>query len=264
MTRQLCIVTGCSAGVTESFVIVPPELVKIKYIHSFLFAPPCSQIWRRWAIIGPWRARTMALSMSCGRCSARRAYLGCMPVWRQRFGGTWTCHDVGAGEVLLRPLGFGIGIFSGTAATSELSSKSRRCFQIGGLLPCSLTRHLCRQLNDHQTPQGQNLNNFISGSAGGLVGTVLNTPYVMPITPSYGDASSLLSWLPVSTSAAQFFVRTVAFQTDSLHTGCQVSDPEGREVSGVVPKYNWTCPAYASFLSTYLVMVVTLRSSLDL
>jgi hypothetical protein len=29
MTRQLSIVTGRRAGVTESFVVVPPELVKI-------------------------------------------------------------------------------------------------------------------------------------------------------------------------------------------------------------------------------------------
>jgi hypothetical protein len=134
----------------------------------------------------------------------------------------------------------------------------------GRLSLCCLTRNQGRQLNDHQTSQGQFLNNFISGSAGGFFGTILNTLYVRPITPSYGAANSVPSSLPVSTSAAQLFVCPVAFQTDSLHTGCQVSDPEGREVSGVVPKYNWTCPAYASFLSTYLVMVVTLRSSLDL
>ena len=175
-----------------------------------------------------------------------------MPVWRQHFGGTWTCHDVGAGEALLRPLGFGIETFGGTAATSELSSKSRRCFQNRRSVTVLLTRHQGRQLNDHQTPQGQLLNNFISGSAGGLVGTVLNTLYVRPITPSYGDANSVLSSLPVSTSAAQLFVCPVAFQTHSLHTGCQVSDPGSREVSGVVPKYNWTYPAYAPFCQDIL------------
>lgn len=37
MTRQLSIVTGCSAGATESFVVVPFELVKIKYVHLFIF-----------------------------------------------------------------------------------------------------------------------------------------------------------------------------------------------------------------------------------
>lgn len=31
MTQQLSIMTGCSAGATESFVVVPFELVKIKY-----------------------------------------------------------------------------------------------------------------------------------------------------------------------------------------------------------------------------------------
>jgi hypothetical protein len=45
MTRQLSIVTGCSAGATESFVVVPFELVKIKYISSFPFARRCSQTW---------------------------------------------------------------------------------------------------------------------------------------------------------------------------------------------------------------------------
>ena len=32
MTQQLSILTGCSAGATESFVVVPFELVKIKYV----------------------------------------------------------------------------------------------------------------------------------------------------------------------------------------------------------------------------------------
>jgi solute carrier family 25 (mitochondrial 2-oxodicarboxylate transporter), member 21 len=34
MTQQLSILTGCSAGATESFVVVPFELVKIKYIFA--------------------------------------------------------------------------------------------------------------------------------------------------------------------------------------------------------------------------------------
>ena len=36
MTRKLSIITGCSAGATESFVVVPFELVKIKYAAPFL------------------------------------------------------------------------------------------------------------------------------------------------------------------------------------------------------------------------------------
>ena len=32
MTQQLSIWTGCSAGATESFVVVPFELVKVKYV----------------------------------------------------------------------------------------------------------------------------------------------------------------------------------------------------------------------------------------
>ncbi len=37
MTQKLSIVTGCSAGATESFVVVPFELVKIKYVAPFHF-----------------------------------------------------------------------------------------------------------------------------------------------------------------------------------------------------------------------------------
>lgn len=35
MTQQLSILTGCSAGATESFVVVPFELVKIKCAHPW-------------------------------------------------------------------------------------------------------------------------------------------------------------------------------------------------------------------------------------
>ena len=37
MTQNLAIATGCSAGATESFVVVPFELVKIKCVRVF----PC-------------------------------------------------------------------------------------------------------------------------------------------------------------------------------------------------------------------------------
>jgi solute carrier family 25 2-oxodicarboxylate transporter 21 len=40
MTRQLSIITGCSAGATESFVVVPFELVKIKYAPPPVLVPP--------------------------------------------------------------------------------------------------------------------------------------------------------------------------------------------------------------------------------
>jgi hypothetical protein len=65
----------------------------------------------------------------------------------KHFGGMWTCHDVGAGEALLRPLGFGIETFGGTAATSEVSSKSRLCFQNRRsvtVLPYMASRHTAK------------------------------------------------------------------------------------------------------------------------
>lgn len=39
MTQQLSILTGCSAGATESFVVVPFELVKIKYVFDQFLEP---------------------------------------------------------------------------------------------------------------------------------------------------------------------------------------------------------------------------------
>lgn len=36
MNPLLSVLTGCSAGATESFVVVPFELVKIKYVPSGL------------------------------------------------------------------------------------------------------------------------------------------------------------------------------------------------------------------------------------
>jgi hypothetical protein len=60
MTRQLSIITGCSAGATESFVVVPFELVKIKYATPFLLLP---SLFHKLIIVGyktsPWRAPTV-------------------------------------------------------------------------------------------------------------------------------------------------------------------------------------------------------------
>jgi hypothetical protein len=63
-------------------------------------------------------------------------------------------------------------------------------FQVKSMLPkaevCPFPHlHLGRQLSDLQTPQGQLLNNFISGTAGGFLGTVVNTPYVRPFYITY-------------------------------------------------------------------------------
>ena len=35
MTQGLSVLTGCSAGATESFVVVPFELVKIKLVYDY-------------------------------------------------------------------------------------------------------------------------------------------------------------------------------------------------------------------------------------
>lgn len=108
-------------------------------------------------------------------------------------------------------------------------------FKSRGLLLPYLALHLDRHLNDRQTPQGQLLNNFISGSVGGFVGTVLNTPYVSR-SHHHVDANSFPSSLPVSTSATNFYECAVAVQTHSLHTGCQVSHPGSREATRCCPE----------------------------
>jgi hypothetical protein len=97
MTRQLSIVTGCSAGATESFVVVPFELVKIKYVPP---VPVVSSPFRR-IIVGyktsPWRVPTTAPLTSCGRSSAGTVSSDYIPVWNRRFGGTWSCHAIEVG-----------------------------------------------------------------------------------------------------------------------------------------------------------------------
>ena len=146
---------------------------------------------------------------------------------------------------LLTVLGFAIGTFGGTAATLELSSKPRRCFR--NRRSATVLLHVDRQLNDLQTPQGQLLNNFISGAAGGFVGTILNTPYVRPFTLLCTDANSLPSLLPVSTSAAEFIEYIVAVRTHTLHTGCQVSHPGSRQNTWCCPEIQLDIPCVCSF-----------------
>jgi hypothetical protein len=168
-----------------------------------------------------------------------------MQVWRQRFGGALTCCGVGADGSLLIPLGFVIGTFGGTVATLELSSKPRRCFR--NRRSATVLLHPDIQLNDLQTSQGQLLNNFISGAAGGFVGTVLNTPYVRPFTLLCCDANSLLSLLPVSTSAAELIEYTVAVLAHTLHTGSQVSHPGSRESTRCCPEIQLDIPCVCLF-----------------
>ena len=91
----------------------------------------------------------------------------------------------------------------------------------------------------HQTPQGELLNNFVSGSVGGFVGTLLNTPYVVGHSPLRVAALN---------SIASFDVGCLFFCLTRLWLTCifQVvkSRIQGAEnLPGVIPKYNWTYPA---------------------
>ncbi|EGN92652.1 hypothetical protein SERLA73DRAFT_190838 [Serpula lacrymans var. lacrymans S7.3] len=143
MTQSLSILTGCSAGATESFVVVPFELVKIKLQDkTSTFAGPIDVV-----------------------------------------------------KQVIRKDGV-LGLYAGMEATFW-----RHLWWNGGYFGCI---HQVRTiLPKAETPQAQLLNNFISGTIGGLVGTMINTP------------------LEVVKSRIQ----------------------GGSKVPGVVPKYNWTYPA---------------------
>ncbi|KAI0301351.1 mitochondrial carrier domain-containing protein [Russula brevipes] len=119
MTSQLSIITGCSAGATESIVVVPFELVKIKLQDKALAS----------------------------------TYSGPLDVVRR----------------VVRKDGI-LGLYAGMEATFWRhlwwnGGYFGAIFQVKAMLPKA------------ETPQGQLLNNFVSGSVGGFVGTVLNTPF---------------------------------------------------------------------------------------
>ncbi|KAI5993307.1 mitochondrial carrier [Pisolithus albus] len=140
MTSQLSIITGCSAGATESFVVVPFELVKIKLQDkSSTFAGPIDvvrQVVKKEGILG------LYAGMEATHFWWNGGYFGCI-------------------------------------------------HQVRAMMPKA------------ETPQGQLFNNFVSGSVGGFVGTVLNTPF------------------------------------DVVKSRIQGAS----KVPGVIPKYNWTYPA---------------------
>ncbi|PFH47428.1 hypothetical protein AMATHDRAFT_67729 [Amanita thiersii Skay4041] len=143
MDQQLSVLTGCSAGATESFVVVPFELVKIKLQDK------------------------------------TSTFAGPMDVVKQ----------------IVRKEGF-LGLYAGMESTFW-----RHVIWNGGYFGCIF--QVRAMLPKAETPQGQLMNNFISGSIGGFAGTVLNTP------------------IDVVKSRIQ----------------------GATKVPGVIPKYNWTFPA---------------------
>ncbi|EEB92074.1 hypothetical protein MPER_09470, partial [Moniliophthora perniciosa FA553] len=110
MNQQLSILTGCSAGATESIVVVPFELVKIRLQDkSSTYAGPMDVV---------------------KQIVKKEGLLGLHFWWN---GGYFGC-----------------------------------IFQVKSMMPKA------------ETPQAQLFNNFISGSIGGLAGTVINTPFDLP------------------------------------------------------------------------------------
>ncbi|KAJ3512703.1 hypothetical protein NLJ89_g3372 [Agrocybe chaxingu] len=143
MTQNLSVLTGCSAGATESFVVVPFELVKIKLQDK------------------------------------TSTYKGPMDVVKQ----------------VIRKDGL-LGLYAGMESTFW-----RHVYWNGGYFGC--IHQVKALLPKPETPQGELLNNFISGSIGGFAGTLVNTPF------------------------------------DVVKSRIQGAE----KIPGVVPKYNWTYPA---------------------
>jgi len=140
MTRQLSIITGCSAGATESFVVVPFELVKIKYARSVLLdTSDNNRPFRRL------QDKSLA-SIYSGPLDVVRQVVrkdGILGLYAGMEATFWRCVDPiipsEVGETLLILCGVATGTCGGTAVTLDPSSKSRRCFQRQRLvvsLPC--------------------------------------------------------------------------------------------------------------------------------
>ncbi|KAG9029035.1 hypothetical protein FRB95_005811 [Tulasnella sp. JGI-2019a] len=143
MTQSLSIATGCSAGATESFVVVPFELVKIKLQDK------------------------------------HSTFTGPLDVVK---------HIVRNDGVL--------GLYAGLEATFW-----RQFWWNGGYFGSIFT--VRANMPKAESYSGQLLNNFIAGSIGGFIGTVINTPF------------------------------------DVVKSRVQGAT----KIPGVTPKYNWTYPS---------------------
>ncbi|KAE9392778.1 mitochondrial carrier [Gymnopus androsaceus JB14] len=142
MNQQLSVLTGCSAGATESFVVVPFELVKIRLQDK------------------------------------NSTYAGPIDVIKQ----------------IVKKEGL-LGMYNGMESTFW-----RHLWWNGGYFGCIF--QVRAMLPEPETQQATLLNNFISGSVGGFVGTAVNTPLVV--------VKSRIQSAP--------------------------------RIAGVTPKYNWTYP----------------------
>ncbi|KAG8831293.1 hypothetical protein FRC17_003340 [Serendipita sp. 399] len=117
MNQNLSILTGCSAGATESFVVVPFELVKIKLQDK------------------------------------KSTYAGPMAVVKH----------------IIKTDGF-LGLYAGMESTFW-----RHVWWNGGYF--GSIYQVRSMLPKAETPQATLMNNFISGTVGGFIGTAINTPF---------------------------------------------------------------------------------------
>ncbi|KAF8707625.1 mitochondrial carrier family, partial [Rhizoctonia solani] len=199
MTQGLSILTGAAAGATESFVVVPFELVKIRLQDkTSKYAGPMDvvrSILRQHGPLGLYAGMESTFWRIADRCSY---HLFCTspPTTDLLFGAPpTTVPDL---HVTLYHW-----------IVSETTDRILTEYGIGDPNELNRTIHTLRsKLPKAETPQAALLNNFVSGAAGGFVGTALNTPF------------------------------------DVVKSRIQGAHP----VPGVVPKYNWTYPSLALIL----------------
>ncbi|CAE6475131.1 unnamed protein product [Rhizoctonia solani] len=172
MTQGLSILTGAAAGATESFVVVPFELVKIRLQDkTSKYAGPMDVVRSIVRQHGP-------LGLYAGMESTFWRFTRMVEWWL-----FWTISET----TDRFSAGYGIG---------DPNELDRTIYTLRSKLPKA------------ETPQAALLNNFVSGAAGGFVGTALNTPF------------------------------------DVVKSRIQGAHP----VPGVLPKYNWTYPSLALIL----------------
>ena len=127
MTRQLSIITGCSAGATESFVVVPFELVKIKCAPSpfaltyryLLTAKHFSRLQDK-SLASTYNGPIDVVRQIVRKDGVLGLYAGMEATFWRCVNLPWRCSMYGSTSPE--------GTCGGMAATLDPSSRSSRCF----------------------------------------------------------------------------------------------------------------------------------------
>jgi solute carrier family 25 2-oxodicarboxylate transporter 21 len=105
------------------------------------------------------------------------------------------------------------------------------------------------------------LNDLAAGTVGGFVGTAINTPYVYF---SLERKPALLN-VPAVSTLVHCFHTIEASDSPNLSLAQVVKSriQGATRVPGIVPKYNWTYPAYASSILCVLQALTLEHQAVD-